>query len=671
MDYKSDLNAPNLNGPVLNGPVLNGPGGFYGNGTTPAQSHEFSDFNADLGSYKGPEPVYAVMDTPADFAPNGMANGRADDRMPVSSAAIAATSGNPTGGTWRLATFVAFGVLLSVGLGFSFSKTESVVLAEIPTIGPGNLEERVRPDIAGGMFVPDRNMAIMNGNIETENMEQMELQANAQTLQDMDKLDDNVLVPTPVSFHPEPDNTDDATIGDLLNQLQSGDAWTEGRLLQRRLGLNLASVLKDASPDPFAELDRELSSRIQAPAAIVEAAKQAALEEVDEVPAVVVPQLLETAALSMNSGATEPVVAGREAVLVSASANARPVTAPLLALPSFGRVANIEPVFEAKQKSNLSSARTKTTIEPTASNFGFTNDMGLSFSGDLAFAEPTVAPSITETGFTTASVEAPATTGFFNPTRMKFFGQVASVEETPLSLGDDFESGFEPELGLDGMQFAAAGETSFVPMEANMLDNALIDELNLGAVEVAQLNLDGQGTQPIFDAGAPLPPLVEEVEAEIDRMNQGINQQNALMQQQQQMGLEQQQLGLQQQAALDQARAAAGSNAAPADSPFGDAPIGYLPEVPEGLTSAAVGNPFAIQLASVRSQAKAEATWQRVQRRFPEMLGDMVMNVEKAKVRGKMYYRVQAGPVPNRITGADICATLKANRQDCIVAKRK
>ena len=45
--------------------------------------------------------------------------------------------------------------------------------------------------------------------------------------------------------------------------------------------------------------------------------------------------------------------------------------------------------------------------------------------------------------------------------------------------------------------------------------------------------------------------------------------------------------------------------------------------------------------------------------------------IQKADIDGKgTYFRVQAGPLPNRATADDMCAQLKAAQQDCIVVKR-
>jgi hypothetical protein len=103
--------------------------------------------------------------------------------------------------------------------------------------------------------------------------------------------------------------------------------------------------------------------------------------------------------------------------------------------------------------------------------------------------------------------------------------------------------------------------------------------------------------------------------------------------------------------------AASSAVALPAPSPASG------PVIPAGA--------FLIQLASLTSAEAAEKTWVSLQRKHAVLLGDMALNVQKAEIDGKgTYFRVQAGPLPNRATADDMCAQLKAAQQDCIVVKR-
>jgi len=101
------------------------------------------------------------------------------------------------------------------------------------------------------------------------------------------------------------------------------------------------------------------------------------------------------------------------------------------------------------------------------------------------------------------------------------------------------------------------------------------------------------------------------------------------------------------------------------------APATTLPAPTPAAQPAIAAGAFLIQLASLTSVDAAEQTWARLQKQHGALLGDMAVNIQKADIDGKgTYFRVQAGPLPNRATADDMCAQLKAAQQDCIVVKR-
>lgn len=77
-----------------------------------------------------------------------------------------------------------------------------------------------------------------------------------------------------------------------------------------------------------------------------------------------------------------------------------------------------------------------------------------------------------------------------------------------------------------------------------------------------------------------------------------------------------------------------------------------------------------IQLASVASGEAAAQEWKRLQKAYPDLLGDMELAVQKVTVKGKEYHRMQTGPFPTRATAQEMCALLKAKKQACLVTKR-
>src|SRR5262245_54360059 len=85
--------------------------------------------------------------------------------------------------------------------------------------------------------------------------------------------------------------------------------------------------------------------------------------------------------------------------------------------------------------------------------------------------------------------------------------------------------------------------------------------------------------------------------------------------------------------------------------------------------SASMGGAFRVQVAAVDSRDSAEATWSELQKKHPQLLGDLRLTVvEVAKANGKMY-RVQGGPFSDRAGAVDACMALKAAHQDCLAVK--
>ena len=81
--------------------------------------------------------------------------------------------------------------------------------------------------------------------------------------------------------------------------------------------------------------------------------------------------------------------------------------------------------------------------------------------------------------------------------------------------------------------------------------------------------------------------------------------------------------------------------------------------------------PYAVQLSSTTSWKGAEQEWVKLQRSFPELLGDKELVVHKAELdkRGT-WYRVRTGDFAELATARKFCSALRAKRQDCLVIKR-
>jgi tetratricopeptide (TPR) repeat protein len=83
---------------------------------------------------------------------------------------------------------------------------------------------------------------------------------------------------------------------------------------------------------------------------------------------------------------------------------------------------------------------------------------------------------------------------------------------------------------------------------------------------------------------------------------------------------------------------------------------------------AGAGDDFAVHLASLRSAEDARKEWRRLQRAYPELLGDMSLAVEEIELGEQgVFHRVLALPFPNKATALDICVQLLSEKQFCQV----
>lgn len=96
------------------------------------------------------------------------------------------------------------------------------------------------------------------------------------------------------------------------------------------------------------------------------------------------------------------------------------------------------------------------------------------------------------------------------------------------------------------------------------------------------------------------------------------------------------------------------------------------PPAPKPAAATTAGAPIRgakVQLGSVRSEDAAAAEWAKLQRTHPE-LSSLSMQTSKVDIAGKgTFFRVQAGPLADNSAASQLCGTLKAKNQDCIVVR--
>lgn len=79
---------------------------------------------------------------------------------------------------------------------------------------------------------------------------------------------------------------------------------------------------------------------------------------------------------------------------------------------------------------------------------------------------------------------------------------------------------------------------------------------------------------------------------------------------------------------------------------------------------------FRIQLASVRDTSGAEAEWKRLLSKNNDLLGSLQMYLKRADLGEKgVFYRLQAGPLPDAAAAETLCGNLKQRNVGCLIVR--
>lgn len=119
----------------------------------------------------------------------------------------------------------------------------------------------------------------------------------------------------------------------------------------------------------------------------------------------------------------------------------------------------------------------------------------------------------------------------------------------------------------------------------------------------------------------------------------------------------------------------------PVPAPLPAAPHKTVVEVPHPLVktaenlslpaAVATNGDYLIQLGAFSDRAKALAAWQQIKMKFPGVLSKLQPDVITVDRGGKgVLYRLQAGKLAGRANADELCATLKAKAQPCMVVHR-
>ncbi|MBB4265823.1 SPOR domain-containing protein [Roseospira visakhapatnamensis] len=118
------------------------------------------------------------------------------------------------------------------------------------------------------------------------------------------------------------------------------------------------------------------------------------------------------------------------------------------------------------------------------------------------------------------------------------------------------------------------------------------------------------------------------------------------------------------------------ASAPPPAAPAPAAPTPAAPEpaaaptpAPENVTAAALRGPQ-VQLAAFRARPAAEATWQRLAKAHPDLLGPLPHAVVFADLGDLgQFYRLRAGPLPSGEAAETLCRSLKQRDVECLVVR--
>ncbi len=83
------------------------------------------------------------------------------------------------------------------------------------------------------------------------------------------------------------------------------------------------------------------------------------------------------------------------------------------------------------------------------------------------------------------------------------------------------------------------------------------------------------------------------------------------------------------------------------------------------------GGGYKIQLASLRSNVAVARSWKRLVKSNEDLLGGLRLTITRRDLGSAkgVYFRMQAGPLPDEIAARDLCARLKRRKLNCLVIR--
>ncbi|HXI85992.1 MAG TPA: SPOR domain-containing protein, partial [Parvularculaceae bacterium] len=89
---------------------------------------------------------------------------------------------------------------------------------------------------------------------------------------------------------------------------------------------------------------------------------------------------------------------------------------------------------------------------------------------------------------------------------------------------------------------------------------------------------------------------------------------------------------------------------------------------PSPSSAGALSGTHVVQVAAFGSQAEADQSWTRLQKKLGDYLAGKSEDVERADLGAKgVYYRLRIGPFSSTDDAKTFCEGLKSRGQDCLV----
>lgn len=92
---------------------------------------------------------------------------------------------------------------------------------------------------------------------------------------------------------------------------------------------------------------------------------------------------------------------------------------------------------------------------------------------------------------------------------------------------------------------------------------------------------------------------------------------------------------------------------------------------PAPAAQVTTGGAWLVQIAALRSEDEANATWRRVSGAHSGLMSQVSLDLQRADLGDRgIYYRVRASSFATKAAAEDFCGALKQEGQDCIVVAR-